>query len=438
MKNDSKGNQAANDLQKLIEQKEASLQAKGRLIDNMAYQIRTLSNAVIGFSDLLLSERLSAELMEYVQEINQAGNGLSALVNEVLDWARLESGRLRVNHTKCELSNILRNLEKILSTSAADKGLDYEIQVDPDLPSQIVSDEDRLLKCLVNLTANAFKNTEKGYVRISVLPERRDGKPYVRFDVTDSGVGLTAEQIEHLFEPAFCAEDANSEVLTMLDMGFTVTAGLPLTNQLIELLGGTLDVTSKPNAGSTFSLILPTGLESDSVGKLGAWSRQAAAQTEQAPDDTHRAPYVLLVEDQQSNRMVISLMLEALGVVVETAEDGQEAVHKAADNKYDLILMDLKMPRMDGYQASRQIRESECDTPIVALSAKVLNEQENQQITTLFNGFLTKPVDSHRLAETLKQFVQDDTTDDTDRRQQVEQESGDIDGDEIMTFEYGN
>ena len=301
MNNDSSGSGANIDLRELIRQKEASIQAKGRLIDNMAYQIRTLSNAVIGFSDLLLSERLSAELMEYVQEINQAGNGLSALVNEVLDWARLESGRLRVNHTKCELANILRNIEKMLSASAAEKGLEYEIQVDPDLPAQIISDEERLLKCLVNLTINAFQYTEKGYVRICILSEQRDGKPYIRFDIVDSGVGMTAEQIEHLFEPAMRTEDVNSEVLTMLDMGITVTAGLPLTKQLIELLGGMLAVTSEPNVGSTFTMYLPTGLGNDEVGKLGDWTAPAA-RTEPEPEVNTDTPCVLLVEDQQSNR----------------------------------------------------------------------------------------------------------------------------------------
>lgn len=426
---------AEKDLQELIRQKEASIQAKGRLIDNMAYQIRTLSNAVIGFSDLLLSERLSNELTEYVREINQAGNGLSALVNEVLDWARLESGRLQVGRKECKLSNIIGPLERIVASSAADKALDYEIQVDPDLPARIVSDEDRLLKCLINLAANAFKFTDKGHVHIRVLFETRDGMPCVRFDVTDSGVGMTAEQMEQIFEPALRAEDANSEVLTMLDMGFTVTAGLPLTKQLIELLGGTLTVTSKPNVGSTFSLVLPTGIDTANAGKLGAWSKPAASPTETPADAVQHAASVLLVEDQQSNRMVISLMLEALGVTVETAEDGQEGVKKAADKKYDLILMDLKMPRMNGYQASRQIRRDQPETPIVALSAKVLGERENQQINDTFDGFLTKPVDSHKLSDTIRKFVSGNKI--TAIRDADNTENTQNDASETITFEYG-
>ncbi|MBL7214941.1 MAG: response regulator [Phycisphaerae bacterium] len=425
------------DLHDLIRQKEASIQAKGRLIDNMAYQIRTLSNAVIGFSDLLLSEKLTDELMEYVKEINQAGNGLSSLVNEVLDWARLESGRLRVSHTPCDLSNIIRNLERIVSSSAAEKELDYEIEVDPDLPSQILSDEDRLSKCLVNLTANAFKYTRQGVVRVRVLSEDRDRKPYVRIEITDSGIGMTPEQIDQIFEPALRAEDINNEVLTMLDMRFTVTAGLPLTKQLIELLGGTLTVTSEPNVGSTFSLVLPTGLEVDSIGKLGSYP--PTSQTEQVPSDSpQQLPCVLLVEDQQSNRKVISLMLESLGVSVETAEDGQEGVKKASEKKYDLILMDLKMPRMDGYQASQKLRENQSQTPVVALSAKVLSDRENQQINAMFDGFLTKPVDCHKLSEAIEKFISNVQITSLPQEETSDQKAEKIDAEEIITFEYGN
>ena len=437
MKKDNEHVPENDDLQDLIRQKEAAIQAKGRLIDNMAYQIRTLSNAVIGFSDLLLSEGLSEELMEYVTEINQAGNGLSSLVNEVLDWARLESGKLKVNHKKCDLSNIIQNLEKIVADSAAEKGLSYEIEVDPDLPSQILSDEDRLLKCLINLAGNAFKYTKEGFVRVRLLSENLDGKPCIRIDVMDSGIGMTPEKIERIFEPALRTEDVNDEVLTMLDMGLTVTAGLPLTKQLIELLGGTLVVTSEPNVGSTFSLILPIGIEADENGKLGSWSTEP--KTEQTPsEDASVPPSILLVEDQQSNRMVISLMLEALGLSVETAEDGQDGVQKASQKKYDLILMDLKMPRMDGYQASQKIHQDQPQTPIVALSAKVLSEQENQQIASMFDGFLTKPVDSRKLSETIKKFISSGQIASLREETTSGQKTEKTDTEELVTFEYGN
>ncbi len=419
------------ELQALIQQKEAAVRAKGRLIDNMAYQIRTLSNAVIGFSDLLLTENLSEELIEYVTEINQAGNGLSALVNEVLDWARLESGRLQINKMKIDLARLIGELEKIAASAASDKGLGYEIQTDPSVAAYLLSDEDRLLKCLINLTANAFKYTKEGSVRICILPEQRDGQDFIRFDIVDSGVGISPEKIESIFEPALRQEDAHEEVLTMLDMGFTVTAGLPLTKQLAEALGGTIEVASQFNQGSTFSMIIPVGLGADEMSQLGYFQQAATIQEAAQPASHPSEPRVLLVEDQPSNRTVISLMLEAIGVTVETAEDGQAGVEKASEGSYDLILMDLKMPRLDGYEATRQIRSQGVETPIVALSAKVLNEVENHQISEMFDDFLTKPVDSQRLSETVKIFVPAFQDDDP---AELSNEGG---TEEVITFEYG-
>ena len=424
--------QSHEELQALIQQKEAAVRAKGRLIDNMAYQIRTLSNAVIGFSDLLLTENLGEELTEYVTEINQAGNGLSALVNEVLDWARLESGRLQINKMKIDLSRVIGELEKIAASAAADKGLGYEIQTDPTLAAYILSDEDRLLKCLINLTANAFKYTKEGSVCIRILPEQHDGQEFVRFDIVDSGVGISPEKIERIFEPAFREEDAHEEVLTMLDMGFTVTAGLPLTKQLVEALGGTIEVVSQFDQGATFSMIIPVGLAADEISQLGYYSQNETAQDDLQPARPHSDPRILLVEDQPSNRTVISLMLEAVGVTVETAEDGVAGVEKASEGNYDLILMDLKMPRLDGYEATRQIRSQGIITPIVALSAKVLNDVENHQISEMFDDFLTKPVDSQKLSETVKTFV---PAFQEDGQGELSDEGS---AEEVITFEYGN
>ncbi len=427
--------QSKEELQKRVQKSEASLQAKGRLIDNMAYQIRTLSNAVIGFSDLLLSEQLTDELREYAGEINQAGNGLSALVNEVLDWARLESARLQISKKKTDLERIIKQLRDTVSLGSVEKGLGYEIEIDPDLPAQILTDEERLFKCLVNLAANAFKYTKEGDIRIRILSEYHNGVPFVRFDIVDSGIGIAPDKIGHIFEPALRQEDAQDEVLTMLDMGFTVAAGLPLTKQLVELLGGRLEVASEVNVGSTFSIVLPIGIEDESVARLGVCSQ--TVQGEQAAlDNDQEPPSVLLVEDQQSNRTVIRLMLEGLGVLVDTAEDGQAGFEKAVENTYDLILMDIKMPRMDGYEASRKIREKQSQTPIVALSAKVINEQENVQIASLFDDFLTKPVDSRKLSDIISKFISNNQPASSQKEKSPEQTKDETQ--EVVTFEYGN
>jgi CheY-like chemotaxis protein/nitrogen-specific signal transduction histidine kinase len=395
------------ELQNLISQKEGVLRSKSRLIDNMAYQIRTLSNAVIGFSDLLMIEPLSPDLMEYAKEINQAGNGLSSLVNEVLDWARLESGRMQISMAKCSMSELASAIEKVVASIASAKGLTYSVLVSPDVPSFILSDMDRLYKCVVSLAVNAAKSMEHGSLSIEVRSEKKGSIPYVRFSIIDRSNESSPEQIQHLFEPVQ-QEDANTEILSMLNMGLAVTACLPLTRQLAEALGGMIEISSRPQEGTIFSLVVPAGgtaeIEPMPQEKIICEDKASFGEGQSAADKPDNT-LVLLVEDQPSNRTVISLMLESLGAQVDTAEDGQAGVDAAMQKDYGLILMDLRMPRMDGYEAAVAIREKNIKTPLIALSAKVLNEGENKQIASLFDGFLSKPVDSQKLAETLERYL---------------------------------
>lgn len=386
-------------LQETIRQQEAALQAKGRLVDNMAYQIRTLSNAVIGFSDLLLTEDLTADQRDYAVEINVAGKGLSGLVSEVLDWARLESGRLHVTHCECSLHSFLNELEQTVRPVAADKGLSFAMRWDSSLPVTIVTDSERLMKCLINLAANAIQYTAEGFVHICVRLETRNETAYVRFDVVDSGPGIRADKLARMFEPAKAEEEAHAEVVTMLGLGLSVTAGLPLTRQLTELLGGYVEAQSEVGKGSTFSLLIPAGV--DMTGE----TMPEQADGSPVSDEADRFRPILLVEDQESNRTVIRLMLKTMGYEVDTAVDGQEAVEMGLSKPYSLIIMDLKMPRMDGYEATRRLREKQITVPIVALSALSLKPEEKDRIGELFDGFLSKPVDSEQLSAAVCKYA---------------------------------
>jgi CheY-like chemotaxis protein len=381
---------------------EAALQAKGRLVDNMAYQIRTLSNAIIGFSDLLLTEELTPDQRDYAAEINTAGKGLSELVNEVLDWARLESGRLQITRTHCSLQAILDELEQTARPVALEKKLAFELDWDAQLPTTIVTDSERLLKCLVNLTANAIQYTEEGFVRINVHTETRSGTVYVRFDIADSGPGIAPEKLGSLFEPAMEEADAHAQVVMMLGSKFSAAAGLPLTRQLAELLGGSIEVQSAPGKGSTFSLLLP--MDANTVSGPMPHRSESRPTAEDFSPDAVSLP-ILLVEDQESNRTVIRLMLKTMGYEVDTAEDGQEAVELAISRDYSLIIMDLKMPRMDGFEAACCLRDRQIKMPIVALSAISLNPDEKTRISELFDGFLSKPIDSEQLLAAVRKYA---------------------------------
>lgn len=384
---------------------EAQLQIKSQLMDNMAYQIRTLSNAVIGFSDLLLLEGLTQDQIEYVQEINSAGHGLSALVNEVLDWAQLLSGKLAIKKSLCELSEIIQRLEEMLSVSVKEKGLDYRVVTDPMLPACIRTDDERLLRCLLNLIANAVRCTAQGAVEIHISLAEGGLEPGIRFDVIDNGAGIDDKKADDIFKPG----ESNQGFFTLLDMGFKVTAGLPQTKQLAEFLGGTVEVQGQAGVGSTFSLSIPVGTDLASQPKLEMTTPSESTPVPscdwQPTPTSMPSQTVLLVEDQQSNRTVISLMLESLGVDVETAVDGEESLQKVQNTPYALILMDLKMPKMDGYEATRRLRDRGVEVPVVALSAKVLSNEAHDEIASLFDGFLTKPVDSRKLYEVIQKYI---------------------------------
>jgi CheY-like chemotaxis protein len=395
---------------KQLYEHETQVRAKSELIDSMIYQIRTLSNAVIGFSDLLLTEPLSPDLNEYVQEIHGAGEGLSVLVGDVLQWTQLLSGKLEVSNNQCIISTILGEIKERLTSAAVEKDLDSEVTADPKMPEYVICDEGHLLKCLISLITNAIQYTEKGKIGVHAGLEISNDEPFVRFDVTDTGVGISPEKIKHLFDPTNSLLRSYKGGPFTVTKGLTVTTRLPLMKVLCDLLGGTLEVQSQVGVGSTFTLRIPVGKDINSIPKLGTsdLTCQSAHDDPEQPESKFPSR-ILLVEDQQSNRTVITLMLEALGVEVETAENGQEALEKINPDIHELILMDLKMPEMDGFEATRRLHEKGCAVPVVALSAKVLNEAEHNQIVDLFDGYLTKPVDSQKLSEALSKYSQNNS-----------------------------
>jgi CheY-like chemotaxis protein len=392
--------------------KQAALESKSRLIDNMAYQIRTLSNAIIGFSDLLNAENLPHGLHEYVHEINQAGKALSVLVNDVLDLAKLDSGKLVVSKTYCDIAESLDDLYEKMSPTATKKCVDFSIVAEPTVPARIFTDGERLSKCLINLTTNALKYTSQGFVRISVSLQNQQNTPWVRFDIQDSGEGIDSETLSAIFEMVVNKEDANLRVLSSLDMGLSITSSLPVIKRLVDALGGRLEAASQPGQGSTFSLLLPAGVDITAERPLdltrAGWNIKQPSPVKVSPKKippTDSCPKILLVEDQESNRTVITLLLETLGLAVSTAEDGIQAVEQAVNNTFDLILMDLMLPNMNGYEATRILRQKNITTPIIALSAGVMSQEDSKRIEQGFNALLTKPVDSKKLQQTLRKFL---------------------------------
>lgn len=382
------------------EQKDAIIRSKSRFINNMAYQIRTLSNAIIGFSDLLRQEELSESQREYVTEIFTSGQGLASLVNDVLDLSRLENGQLDVENTECSLAWLFDGLHALVHLSAEEKGLEFDVLPQTDLPVNIRTDPIRLRQCLSNLLGNAIKYTSKGHVYLNVSCERIKDKDYIRFDIEDTGIGISDDKIEAIFQPYAEIEAANESILQSLDHGLVVNSGLAVANQLVTLLDGTIAVASEVNEGTVFTLILPANVDITSEAKLEYHLPEPVVEEQVIQTgDKHCVGHILLVEDDPSNQTVISLLLETMGVETTLANDGLEGVKKGTSGQFDLILMDIKMPNMNGDEATKVLREKGVVTPIIAISAA------GEPSTGEYDGFLAKPVDSDRLFKTISKFL---------------------------------
>jgi len=317
-----------------------------------------------------------------------------------------------VSKNHCDLADRLDDFYQLLAAGARQRGLDFSIVADANVPAHIFTDSERLLKCLLNLTTNAVKYTPKGFVRVSISIQQKENLPWIRFDVQDSGPGIAPERLSRIFSEVAQMEDANRGVLSSMDMGLSITGSLPATKRLTEALGGQIEVTSTPGTGSTFSLLLPAGMDIAAEKPLDLSKIKPRTQTEISAGTAKKTPAknqngnrILLVEDQESNRTVITLLLETLGLAVETAEDGVQAVEKASAGTFDLILMDLMLPNMDGYEATRILRQKNLSIPIIALSAGVMNEQDSKRIERDFNALLTKPVDSKKLQQMLQKHL---------------------------------
>ncbi|MBN1816227.1 MAG: response regulator [Sedimentisphaerales bacterium] len=381
------------------EDKDAIIASKSRFIDNMAYQIRTLTNAIVGFSDLLRQEELTDSQREYVIEIYNSGQGLAALVSDVLDLSKIENGQLEIEKTDCSLGPILEEIESLMFPSAMEKGLDFRIEQKCPLPGNIRTDPNRLRQCLINLAGNAIKFTASGHVWMQIGLEKAGGQTYLRFDVEDSGVGISEDKVATIFEPYAGRDEANQSILASLSHGLVVNSGLAVANQLVRLLGGKIGVSSEVGQGSVFTLVIPVDAVSE-TGPAQARSGDGASQKKLKDSQIGRCQGKLLfVEDQPSNQTVISLLLEAMGLEVTLAEDGVEAVEKASEEPFDLILMDIKMPRMDGNEAVRLLREKGLVCPIIALSAAGVQADPH------FDDFMAKPVDSRSLYRMMSKYL---------------------------------
>ncbi|MDA1166073.1 MAG: response regulator [Planctomycetota bacterium] len=375
---------------------EAANQAKSAFLANMSHEIRTPMNAILGFAEVLRRGMYDSpeQQAEYLETIHSSGQHLLRLINDILDLSKVEAGRLEVERIACCPHQLLLEVVTVLKVKADEKQLRMECLTPGGLPEVIETDPGRLRQILTNLIGNSLKFTETGGV--SVVAKMLCGtKTRLQIDIIDTGVGISEEARQRIFDPF-------SQADTSITRRFGGTGlGLTISKRFAESLGGDLTVSSIPGKGSTFTVVIDAGEIDEAarvldISRFEAEARQAS-QIERGKRFRFGASRILLVDDGEANRQLIRLVLQRHGLLVETAVNGQEAVDKAATSNYDIILMDMQMPVMDGYIATQTLREQGLEVPIVALTANAMRGDREKCLNAGCSGFLSKPVDLDQL-----------------------------------------
>lgn len=392
--------QAEQDAQKALVEKQAAVeasQAKSMFLANMSHEIRTPLTAIIGFSEALLDVNQGmSERIESIRTINRAGNHLLGVINDILDLSKIEAGRLEVESRAVAVLDMIDEVSSLAQVQAAAKGIEFRVETTFPLPRYIRSDSVRLRQVLLNLVSNAIKFTEQGEVNLRLRYDVTGAS--IIIDISDSGIGMTEEQISRLFQP-FSQADSS----TTRRFGGT-GLGLALSKQLVDRLGGIISVSSSPGVGSCFSVSLGTGHVETMVNSADQ-AQQLRQSMVEGQAGANLSGTILVAEDNPDNQRLIALNTRRLGPEAKLVENGALAVAAALAQPYDLILMDMQMPVMDGLTAVRQLRARGYQGPIVALTANATQTDMQNCLEAGCSGFLTKPIDRNQFADTLRHFL---------------------------------
>ncbi|MBO4902722.1 MAG: response regulator [Lachnospiraceae bacterium] len=385
-------------------------EAKSRFLADMSHEIRTPINAIIGMNEMILRETDNREILGYSQNIKQSGHNLLQLINGILDFSKIEDGKMEILPSRYSVSSQIAYYLNAIEGRASAKNLELIFHIDPALPTELYGDDTRINQIIMNLLNNAVKYTEKGSVTLTIEGrERNEEKNEILLyvEVKDTGIGIREDDMARLFESFERLDEVRNRNIEGTGLGMTIT------KELLELMGSELHVESRYGEGSAFSFELWQKIENEEP--LGDYQKAIATQAENSSYRvSFRAPgaRILVVDDTKTNILVVENLLKKTELRIDTAISGQESVRLAKENAYDLILMDQRMPGMDGTEAMQQIRlqaeSKNALTPIICLTADVVGGAKDRYLEMGFDDYLTKPVEGTKLEKMLAKYLPTD------------------------------
>lgn len=392
---------------------EQANRAKSEFLSNMSHEIRTPMTAIVGYSEVLKESTSQAEQHDLIEIIQRNGDHLLQLVNDILDISKIELGQYEVREEECSPVKVLQEVMTAYQPKAVEKGLQLLTNIQETIPVVIQSDPARLKQVLENLVSNAIKFTDNGFVRLEIRAiSQPNHERLLQFNIADTGIGISQEILKHIYDPFIQADSSSSRAYSGTGLGLT------LTHKLVQLLGGKLTVQSSVNQGSVFSVTLNVGNITSQMRQTGRRPDLSCNKTlsQTAPgvrvgrDTTGMKGRVLLVDDTHEIRRLFNYMLSKMGLEVVTASNGREAIEliQDAENQgepHDLILMDMQMPVMDGYEATRFLRSQNHQVPVIAITAHTLIADREKCIAAGCSDYLGKPVKYDVLTEMVSRYL---------------------------------
>ena len=408
----TKRKQAEEKLIRKTTRAEESNRLKTEFLANMSHEIRTPMNGIIGFAELLAMEDLPPQQAEWISVIRNCGRDLLGLIDDILDISKIEANQLRIERCQFGISDMLDDVVRTSAPAIEAKGLTFSVEVAEDTPQILNSDPQRLRQIITNLLTNAMKFTDNGGITLRIKAVLVDQIPAVRFEVADTGIGIAPENQETIFEVFKQADTGVSRKYSGSGLGLTIC------KRLAHCLGGRIWVESRLGQGATFILVLPLQVPLPEI----THSEQDGSIDQTQPSTVH-APHpggkglsqasgilqlngrILLAEDNQVNRDLLTIVLERVGLEVDQAADGHEALNLGGSQLYDIILMDVQMPHLDGLEVTRRLRDMGLATPVIALTAHTTNHEQEQCLQAGCDGFLSKPVSQGELLAIVQQYL---------------------------------